>query len=132
MEQGVEQKKRIKWWMAGCLVAVAVTIDLIQLLLTLVVVGAVISPIITIGATMLFWTWYKMLGISFVTNPKQIATLTTQFFGELIPVVDVLPLWTIGTIVTIVITNSEDKGGLLGKVTSIADSATHFTSVKKV
>jgi len=30
------------------------------------------------------------------------------------------PVWTIGTIITIMITRSEDKGGLLGKVANVA------------
>jgi hypothetical protein len=115
-----EHHQRIKIWMGGLMLMVAVTIDLIQALLTLVAIGLVLSPLITIGATVLFWIWFKILGISFVSNPKRLVTFAAESIGELIPAIDALPLWTIGTLGTILITRSEDKGGLLGKAASLA------------
>lgn len=115
-----EHRQRIKWWMAGCLVCTAILVDIIQALLTLVAIGVVLSPIITVGATFLFWIWYMMLGVSFMTNPKRLATFAAESLGELIPAADALPLWTIGTIMTIIITRSEDKGGIIGKAAHVA------------
>ncbi len=119
-QQAPEKKERIPLWMAGCLVAVAVLIDLIQAITTAFAIGAFLSPLISVAASMLYWIWYKMLGISFVGNPKQLATFTTECFLEIVPVADALPMWSIGTIITIIITRSEDKGGIIGQAANMA------------
>jgi hypothetical protein len=99
---------------------VALFIDILQAILTLYAIGVALAPVITVGATFLFWLWFNILGVSFITNPKRLATFAIESVGELIPVLGALPLWTVGTIITIVITRSEDKGGIIGKVTSVA------------
>jgi hypothetical protein len=111
---------RIKWWMGGLMIMTAAVIDLIQFLLTFVAIGLVMAPVITVGSVMLFWLWSKLLGISFFSNPKQLATFAAESLGELIPAVDALPLWTLGTIAIVIISRSEDKGGLIGKASNIA------------
>ncbi len=115
-----EKKQRIKTWMAACLVATAGSIDLLQALLTLVAIGVVFSPVISIGATFLFWLWLNILGVSFISSPKRLATMAIQAMAEIIPGIDALPALTLGTILLIVITRSEDKGGIIGKAASLA------------
>lgn len=101
------------------MIMTAFIVDLVQFLLTFVAIGLVASPVITVGSVMLFWLWSKLLGISFFSNPKQLATFATESLGELIPAVDALPLWTIGTIAIVIISRSEDKGGIIGKAANI-------------
>ncbi|HEY4515963.1 MAG TPA: hypothetical protein VJH67_02120 [Candidatus Paceibacterota bacterium] len=115
-----EKKQRIKLWMGACLIAAAGSIDLIQALLTLVAIGIVISPIISVGATFLFWLWLTILGVPFGTSPKRLAIMATQAVAELFPAIDALPILTTGTILLVLITRSEDRGGIIGKVASKA------------
>lgn len=120
-----EANHKIKLWMAGCLVVVALLVDLFQFLITLVAIGVFLAPIITVCASALFWIWFKLLGISIITNPKRLATFGIESVGELIPIVNTLPMWTLGTVITIIITRSEDKGGIIGKATAIAKPITN-------
>jgi hypothetical protein len=120
IQQQEEKKERIKVWMATCLVIVALFVDLIQVLLTSVVIGVVLSPIISIAANFLFWIWFKLLDVSFVGNPKNFATFGGAASLEEIPGVDVLPWFTIGIILLIIFTRAEDKGGLVGKIANTA------------
>ena len=57
-----------------------------------------------------------MLGVSFITSPKRLATMAVQAVAEIIPGLDALPVLTVGTILLIIITRSEDKGGIIGKI----------------
>lgn len=92
MGEDTEHQQRIKMWMAGCLIVVALFVDFFQFLLTLLAIGVFIAPVITVGATVLFWIWFKLLGISFTTSPKKFATFAIESVGELIPIVNALPL----------------------------------------
>src|SRR3990167_7260837 len=61
-----EKKQRIKTWMAACLISTAGFVDLIQALLTAVAVGAILSPVISVGASFLFIVWFWILAVNFV------------------------------------------------------------------
>lgn len=115
-----EKKQRIKIWMGACMVIFALFIDLIELGSTYLVIGVIFSPIISIGTGFVFWLWFKLLGISYISNPKRLVTQSAQFIIEIIPGLDAIPIlafaWTIGTIITIIITRSEDKGGIISKI----------------
>jgi hypothetical protein len=127
-----ESRQRIKWWMATCLISVALLIDAIQALLTFMVIGAVLSPIISVGAAFLFWLWYQILGVSYIKNPKRLTTFGVQSLIEIIPAIDIFPALTLGNIITVLITRSEDKGGIISKVASVGRArATNINSAKK-
>lgn len=124
-EQKPEVNYRIKWWMAIFLVSFAVLIDVAELLITwagVVAVGGLISTLISIIGGFTFWLWYLLLRVPAFGNPKQLATRSATFIIEIIPLLDAIPIlafaWTIGTIISVVISRSEDKGGVLGKLAS--------------
>ena len=123
MEDNVGRYKRIKIWMAACLVIVAFLIDGIQALFTLLVIGVVLNPVISVGADFLFWLWFQLLGISTISNPKKFFVMLAQAIGESISGVDALPLLTAGVIGIILLTWAEDSGGIIGKVANVAETA---------
>lgn len=121
-----EKPERIKMWMAVCLFLFAVFIDLAELLITwlgLVAVGGLLSTIVSSTGGFIFWIWYLILRVPAMSNPKQFIVRLSTFAIEIIPFLDAIPFiswaWTIGTIVTIVMTRSEDKGGIISKATGV-------------
>lgn len=121
-----EKRERIKVWMAAALIIFAVCVDLAELVVTwlgLVVVGGILSSIISLVAGFIFWIWFLILGVPAFSNPKQFVVRLATFVGELIPFFDAIPvasfLWTIGTIITVMMIRSEDKNGLISKATNL-------------
>lgn len=119
-----EGTERIKTWMAVCLIIFAISVDLTEFLTTwlgLVQLGGLLSTIISSVAGFIFWIWYLILGVPAISNPKQFVVRFSTFIIEIIPFIDAIPFiswaWTIGTIVTIIMTRSEDKGGIISKAT---------------
>ncbi len=101
---------------------VAATIDLIQFLLGLAAIGEVLDTVISIGADALFVVWLWLLGISIVENPRRLASMAGQALAGVIPIVNLLPELTIGVVLTIWITRSEDKGGIIGKAAHVVEA----------
>jgi hypothetical protein len=114
-----EKKERITKIMAFCMICVAFFIDLIQIILTFFVIGAFISPVITACADVLFICWFWILGVNFTKGSKKILSLLGSSVLELIPAVDTLPAITGFVVYNIVITRAEDKGGIIGSVSSV-------------
>lgn len=115
-------------WMAVALVVFAICVDLAEVAITwlgFVVVGGILSSVLSTIAGFVFWVWFLILGVPALSNPKQFAVRAITFVGELIPFFDAIPLlsflWTIGTIVVVVMIRSEDKGNLLGKAVNIIE-----------
>lgn len=109
------KRKRIKMWMAACIVIVAGCVDAAQALLTGVAIGAVLSPVISVVAWFAFWVWFMILGVSYISNPKKIAAMGGAGILEIIPILGALPAFTAGVATTVFLTMSEDKGGIIGK-----------------
>ncbi|MFA6269664.1 MAG: hypothetical protein WC657_00425 [Candidatus Paceibacterota bacterium] len=133
-----EKKMRIKGWMAVALITFAVMVDLSELVITwlgLVVVGGLISTVISAIAGFIFWIWYMLLGVKALSSPKNFAVRIITFVGELIPFLDAIPflsfLWTIGTIITVLMIRAEDKGGVLGKAVGIAQTKLQYGGFDK-
>ncbi len=104
----------------------ALCIDLFEMLLTWLGIGVFITPVVVPCITLIFWIWYKILDIPFVSNPKNFANLAITSLFELIPGLDAIPLisfgWTIGAIIMVIMVRAEDKGGMLGTISSTANS----------
>lgn len=113
-----ERRERIKVWMGACIIAVAFFLDLFEMVTTWLGIGIVMSIIIAPCATLMFWIWYKILGVPFLASPKKFATLAITSFVEIIPAFDAIPIlswgWTIGAIILVVMVRAEDSGGILG------------------
>lgn len=121
-----EKPERIKMWMAVCLVLFAIATDLTEFIITwlgLVKIGGLLSTIVSAVAGFILWIWWLILGVPAISNPKQFIVRFSTFVIEIIPFLDAIPFiswaWTIGTIVTIVMTRSEDKGGIISKATGV-------------
>lgn len=126
-----EKKERIKVWMAAALIIFAVCVDLAELAVTwlgLVVIGGVLSSVISVLAGFVFWIWFLLLGVPVLSSPKHFAVRSVTFVGEIMPFFDAIPLvsflWTIGTITTVLMIRSEDKGGIISKAANIVPGKT--------
>lgn len=106
--------------MGALMIITAACIDIFEALLDLLVIGEFLSPIISICADLVFWIWFKILGVSFTKNPKNFAVMGMQALVGLMPGVDALPELTLGVLTIVILTRSEDKGGLLAKTAGIA------------
>lgn len=113
-------KRKISNWMGAALIISAGSIDAFQALLNILIVGEVLSTIISICADVIFIIWFWMLGLSFVKKPKNLAAMGIQAFVGLIPVLNTLPELTLGVSIIVFMTMAEDKGGVVGKVASAA------------
>lgn len=113
--QQEERRERISGAMGWCLIGTAAFIDLIEALLTVLIIGTVLNPIISVCADVIFLIWFWTLGVSFVKKPKNLAAMGIQAIIGFIPVLNTLPELTLGVFVLVKITQSEDRGGLLGK-----------------
>lgn len=102
------------WLMVG----VAIFFDLIQIILTLLAVGIVADSLITVVAGLTFFLWFKLKGVQF-NNSKKILTAGGSFLVEAIPVLNVIPTWTISVILT-----------ALGEKIPIVKTATQMASGK--
>lgn len=80
----------------GTIVLMLVTagiIDAVQAFLLLFAIGAVLNTFISIFMVFVFFLWFMMHGVSFV-SPKRLMGMGGGFLVELIPVLDALPAWT--------------------------------------
>ena len=82
----------------GLVIGALFTIDGVQIVLDLFVIGAVINRFIDIFVGLSFALYLQLRGQSLV-NPKRLLALLATFTGEMIPVVDALPLWGLDGIV---------------------------------
>jgi hypothetical protein len=115
-----ERKERISKAMGWCLISTAAFIDLAEALLTVLAIGLVLNPIISVCADVIFIIWFKILGVSFIKKPKNLAAMGIQALIGIIPGADALPELTVAVFILVKITQSEDRGGLIGKVAGIA------------
>jgi hypothetical protein len=116
-QQPEEKKERITKITAAFMIITAASIDIFEAVLDVLIIGEVLSPIISICADIGFWIWFKIHGVSFTKNPKNFTAMGVQALVGILPGVDILPELTVGVVVIVLATRSEDKGGLLSKAT---------------
>lgn len=76
-------------------------INFIELLLMLLVAGVfdlmslipILNFAVWVFAWLTFWFWFKMKGISLITDKKRLLTVGGVSFIELIPALSALPSW---------------------------------------
>jgi len=103
-------KLRVNSITAFLLVSVSLTVDIIQALLDIFIIGGVINRIISPFVWLSFLTWFYFLGIKFFKNPKNQTISIIGFVIEMIPYIDILPGWTVSTIILINTSRREDRG----------------------
>lgn len=121
-----ENRERISKIMAAILIIAAFSIDCFEMILEWLGIGVFgLSSLLSICASLAFFIWFKILGVSFTVSPKKFATMAVTSLLEIAPGLDALGgfVWTIGIIILVVITRSEDKGGVIGDLAGMAGSA---------
>lgn len=118
MEQDGESRQRIKIWMGAAMIAVALTVDIAELVLEWLGVGLITNIVTTPAFIFIFWLWFLMLGVPFIASPRRFAVFFVQCLGELIPGLDAIGgfFWTVGTIILVIMVRAEDKGGIIGEI----------------
>ena len=77
----------------GLVIGVLLIIDIIQIVLTLLAIGLVVNRIIDVIVGMTFAFYLHIRGEK-LQDPKRLLGFLAAFLGEMIPVVDSLPLWS--------------------------------------
>lgn len=91
------------------MIGVAVVVDFVQGLLTAGIVGLIVSTFISIFAWLMFFLWFKLNSIGMLDSGARLAiTIWGGAFVEMIPVINVLPAWTISVAIMLFIVRSED------------------------
>jgi hypothetical protein len=84
------------------MVSVAGLVDFTQFILSFIpIVGWIITMILALFAEMGFLLWFKIKGVSYSKNPKSfLATWVIVPIIEIIPIVNALPSFTTGVLIT--------------------------------
>lgn len=85
---------------AAWLITLAILIDIVVLLLDLTAVGSIITPVISIIAWLTFYMLFKRRGVHF-NSPKRVLSMGGGFFIEFIPIINILPGWTVAVLLVI-------------------------------
>lgn len=115
-----EKKERIPLWLGICMVVVAACIDIFEAVLDVLLIGEVLSPVISVCADMGFWIWFKMRGVQFTKDPKNFMAMGIQALIGLMPGLNILPELTLGVLSIVIFTRITDKSNALGKIASAA------------
>jgi hypothetical protein len=120
---------RIVVWMASALIITAISVDVSEMVITwvgLLVVGSILSNVLSFCATVMFFIWFGTLGVKMTNSPAKLASSIITVIVENVPGFDAVPLlswvWTIGVIFMIAFSRMEDKGkepSIMGAVTEI-------------
>lgn len=86
----------------------AAIVDFFQFLLNMLLIGIILNRFISILTLLTFYIWFKMHNVSFSNSPKRFGVMAITGLTEIIPLLDLLPAWTISTGVTIGIVRRED------------------------
>ena len=124
-EQKPAEKPKISKTDFFKMLAVAIFFDATLAVIQLIpVAGSVAAMVFNVIPLMLFFIWYLLLGISF-SNPKK----GLSFFGaslvEFIPIINILPTWTMEVCYMYFLENSAK---ILGKLAGMTGSAAGLSS----
>jgi hypothetical protein len=113
MAESSEKRKRIGGMQGIIMFGVALTIDGVQFLINLIpVIGWIIVSILSVGVALMFYTWFKLNGVSFIRGKAallRVATISIGTIIEIFPVFNSLPAWTAAVTVTLIIVKLEDE-----------------------
>lgn len=121
-----EPRYRISKIMGAMIVITAFSIDAFEMLLEWLGIGILgLSSLISVCATTGFGIWFAILGVGFM-SPKKFFTSFATVIAEVIPGLDALGgfFWTLGAVAIVIMTRSEDKGGLLGQAANVIPKKT--------
>jgi len=112
-------EKRIGITQGVVMILVALAIDGVQFLINLYIpfVGWIIVSILSVGVALIFYTWFKLNGISFVkgkTALLRVTALSVGTFIEVFPLFNSVPAWTFAVGITVITIILEDKAQKIG------------------
>lgn len=96
----MEEREPISSALALGLITVGVVIDLVQLLLTFLFIGAVLNPVLDVLAMGLFWIMLYHHGQKVLS--RRGVSMGVSFIIELFPIIGAIPVWTFFAIYTVV------------------------------
>ncbi|MFP4616918.1 MAG: hypothetical protein ACLFNR_02050 [Candidatus Paceibacterota bacterium] len=116
MSQDPKQKSNISSTTATLMISVALLVDVLLLISGLFnfipalgnVVSLFLSFMINTYASLTFITWFFIIGEGFV-KPNRIVVKSTAIILGFIPFVNMLPWWTISTILLIAFIRGDEK-----------------------
>jgi len=83
------------------MIGIAVIFDIIEIILTIFVVGLVVNRILTVIEYVIFGTWFWFLGVKFLGKVRNGDYLWFTLITELVPAWGALPGLTFGVVMTI-------------------------------
>ncbi len=120
-----EKKDHIKTWIGLSMIIFAFCVDLIEMFLEWLGIGVLgFSSLLSIYTSVTFYIWFKLHEVNFMGSPKKLGTSLVTSILEIVTGLDAIGgfIWTIGTILMVIIVKAEDKGGALGKVAGAAQN----------
>jgi len=133
------EKREITKITMGLMVVVALFYDIVQIgLSTLPLAGWIISPLVSVFAFLTFYVWFKTYGRNFMT-PKRALAMGGGAIIEMIPILNILPAWTMAVLFLIGLEKAEKlasvvpggktlgnvaKGRVVGSIGQTASTAT--------
>ena len=106
------------------MVGAALFYDVIQAGLDLLpFVGWILSPLVSIPAFLTFYIWFKIYGRNFMT-PKRALAMGAGVIIEMIPILNILPGWTVAVLFLIGLEKAEKIASIVpggGVATGLID-----------
>lgn len=104
-------KERISSSTGNLMVATALGLDLFQgIIAAIPLAGILISDLIINPIIIaIFWVWFISHKVHFGNNLRRLALMWGGFFLELIPILNILPIWTLTIFMTVLIVRKKDK-----------------------
>ncbi len=115
MDSKAKPKRKIGFIQAFFMIVVAVIFDSSQWFIELIsfgMLGWFLNPIVSIFASMTFFMWFTLSGVSFI-KPGKMLVMTTTTLIEVIPWINDVPAWTLGVIITLAMVYAEDIVALI-------------------
>lgn len=81
------------------MISIAAVFDLIEFVLSILMIGLILNPIIVTIKYVIFFLWFNVQGVTFIGKTKKITAMAGSFIAEMIPLA--LPGFTIGVFYTI-------------------------------
>jgi len=130
MQEEKTEKKGLDNTTIALMICVALFYDALQVLLTPIFM----SWLASIFALLTFYTWFKIRGMNFV-RPKRAGLLGGGFIIELIPIINILPAWTL-TVVLLALDSKLKKvigtiEGIDSKINKIKNTGSKITGAFK-
>lgn len=96
----MKEEYRISGGSAGLMYGVALVFDGISLI-------PIVGSIVPVFGSLTFWLWFRMKGVDFNSSRKFVTSLSATLV-EVVPVVNVIPAWTLATFLIVQEVRAED------------------------